>query len=133
VLWSLPLVRIDVLAVDLDRPQLLLAVRHLCDHAAPGRRFHLPFRDLVLDGRKLLLQLLRLFHDVAEALHWLSPSGARGRTATTSPPNCPSAACTAGCCSMPPVSSAPRISIRVAPGMCRRTACVTRSRLARPR
>ena len=88
---------IDDLAIDLDGENLLLAIGLDGDHAAAGGGVDLLLADLRLQRLHLLLQLLRFLHDIAEAFHWISPSsGARGRTATTSPWNMATAACTAG-------------------------------------
>src|SRR3989304_10249436 len=77
-------------------------------------------------GGHLLLQPLGLFHHVPEALHWPPPPGRRGRTATTSPWNSASAACTAGCAATPPAASPPACTlIRSAPAIQRRTAWPT--------
>src|SRR5713226_1248999 len=97
ILEHLRILGIDDLAVDLDREELLLAIALDGDHAPARRRVDLLPGDLLLQRLHLLLQLLRLLHDVAEAFHWPSPSsGTRGRTATTSPWNVATAACTAG-------------------------------------
>src|SRR5262245_7829935 len=132
VLEHLGIVLVDDLGVDLDRDDLLLAVGLHGHHAAAGRRLDLLLRDLFLHGGHLLLQFLRFLHEVAEALHWPSPSGGRGRTATTSPSNSASAACTAGCDSMPPGPPPASVTVRRStPRRLRRTADRTISRLLR--
>src|SRR5439155_147621 len=131
VLQHLDVVAVHHLGIDLDRDDLLLAVRLDRHHAAAGRRLHPLLADLFLHRGHLLLQFLRFLHDVPEALHWPSPSGGRGRTATTSPWNSAIAAWTAGCSPAPPaLSPAATTVIRSAPATWRRTACTTISRFA---
>src|SRR5438128_1869965 len=133
VLEHLRILGVDDLAVDLDREQLLLAVALDGDHAAARRRVDFLLGDFLLQRLHLLLQLLRLLHDVAEAFHWTSPSsGTRGRTATTSPWNVDTAACTAGWLTAP-VGTSPSVAIstRRAPGICCCAAWVMISRFAR--
>src|SRR5919198_1379954 len=111
--------------------ELLLAVRLDRHHAAARRRLHSLLADLFLHRGHLRLQPLRLLHEVPETLHWLSPSGRRGRTATTSPWNSATAAWTTGCAATPPAPSpATTTLIRSAPATCRRTACTMSSRFA---
>src|SRR6266850_4330315 len=103
ILEHLRVLGVDDLAVDLDRDDLLLAVRHHRDHAPARGGLHRLLGRLRLQLLHLGLELLRLLHDVAEAFHRDSPSsGLRGRTATTSPWNALSAACTAGWFRAPP-------------------------------
>src|SRR5690349_5163062 len=103
VLEHLRVLGVDDLAVDLDRHDLLFAVGHHRDHAAARGGLHRLLGRLRLQLLHLGLELLRLLHDVAEAFHAFSPSsGVRGRTATTSPWNALSAACTAGWFRAPP-------------------------------
>src|SRR5438093_600965 len=131
ILEHLDFVAVHDLGIDLDRDDLLLAVRLDRHHAAARRRFHTLLADLFLHRGHLLLQPLRFLHDVSEALHWPSPSGRRGRTATTSPWNSASAAWTAGCSATPPPPSpATTTLMRSAPATCRRTACTSSSRFA---
>src|SRR5207244_7910932 len=96
VFEHLGVVLIDDLGIDLDRGELLLAVGLDGHHAAARRRLDLALADLFLQRRHLRLQLLRFLHDVPEPLHWPSPSGRRGCTATTSPWNSAIASWTAG-------------------------------------
>src|SRR5207244_7803418 len=128
ILEHLNVVLVDDLGIDLDRGDLLLAVRLDRHHATARRGFDLPLPDLFLQGRHLRLQLLGFLHDVAEPLHWPSPSGRRGRTATTSPWKMSLAAFTAGC-PLGPASVSPCItmSTRSAPATWRRTSCVSSS------
>src|SRR5581483_7644804 len=108
VLEHLRVLGVDDLAIDLDRHQLLLAVGHRRHHPAARGGLHRLLRRLRLELLHLGLELLRLLHDVAEALHGDSPSsGARGRTATTSPWNTLSAARTAGWLRAPPPAAEP--------------------------
>src|SRR6185295_8275010 len=103
ILEHLRVLGVDDLAVDLDGHDLLLAVRHHRDHAPARGGLHRFLSRLRLELLHLGLELLRLLHDVAEAFHGFSPSsGLRGRTATTSPGNALSAACTAGWFRAPP-------------------------------
>src|SRR5262249_39781207 len=85
ILEHLHVVLVDDLRIDLDGRELLLAVGLDRHHAAAGGGVDFALADLFLHRRHLRLQLLRFLHDVPEALHWPSPSGRRGRTATTSP------------------------------------------------
>src|SRR6185436_8364133 len=117
ILEHLDVVLAHDLGIDLDRDELLLAVGHHGHHAAAGRGFDGALAHFFLQRCHLLLQLLRFLHHVAEALHWPSPSGWRGRTATTSPWNSLTAACTAGCSAAkpPPPSSSVTTPNRSAP------------------
>src|SRR5437870_2197958 len=118
ILQHLDVVAVHDFAIDLDRDDLLLTVRLDGHHAAPRGRLHPLLADLFLHGGHLLLQLLRFLHDVPEALHRLSPSGRRGRTATTSPWNSAIAAWTAGSSATPAAPSpAATTLIRSAPAM----------------
>src|SRR5919198_2380676 len=131
ILEHLDVVAVHDLGIDLDRHDLLLAVRLDRHHAAARRRLHSLLADLFLHRGHLRLQPLRLLHEVPETLHWLSPSGRRGRTATTSPWNSATAAWTTGCAATPPAPSpATTTLIRSAPATCRRTACTMSSRFA---
>src|SRR5207237_5976251 len=131
VLEHLRVVAIDDLGIDLDRDQLLFAVGLDRDHATAGRGIDLLLANLLLHREHLLLQLLCFLHHVAEALHWPSPSGRRGRTATTSPWKISFAAFTAG---WPLGPASPSLCIamstRSAPATWRRTSCVSSSLLA---
>src|SRR4030095_2933541 len=93
------------LGIDLDGDDLLLAIGFDGYHAAAGGRLDLALADLFLQRRHLLLQLLRFLHHVAEALHWLSPSGRRGRTATHSARTSRPAVSTGGASAAPPPPS----------------------------
>src|SRR5262249_61554925 len=96
VLQHLGLVLVDDLGVDLDRNDLLLAVGLDRHHAAARRGLDLLLADLFLERGHLLLEALGLLHEISEAFHWPSPSGGRGRMATTSPSSPATTACTAG-------------------------------------
>src|SRR5256885_10668771 len=131
ILEHLGVVLVDDLGIDLDRGELLLAVGLDRHHAAARGGLDLPLADFLLQRSHLRLQFLGFLHDVPEPLHWPSPSGRRGRTATTSPWNSAIAACTAGCVAPPPVDSLPETTVRrSAPATQRRTACVTSSLFA---
>src|SRR5262249_24290009 len=93
VLQHLGGVRVDDLALDLDREDLLAYVGLDRYHAATRRRLDLLLAHLGLELLLLSLELPRLLHAGAEALHDDSPSSTvRRRTPTPSPWNALSAA-----------------------------------------